>query len=132
MLRSMAHHDIDVAELAAWLAAEGRDALWSVDGEEVLASRLSVPCTAEDMADALRAHGGQVRVFDSREVSLPGGEPLTRANLGKVADVDEDAARAFQLAWMVGHTAGDPWMLVEDTLAKTASASARDHAQSLR
>jgi hypothetical protein len=126
----MPYHDVDIAELAAWLASDGLEALWSVDGEELLASRLSVPCTAEDLAAALRAHGGQVRVYDPPEVSLAQGERLSRANLSRLAEV-EDGARAFQLAWVRDGQAGERWMLVEDTLAKTASASAGDHTPSL-
>ena len=123
----MAHHDIDVAELAAWLIQQGGEALWTVDGEENLTGQLSVPCTAEDLAGALSARGGRIRVYDPPGAArIAQGEPLSRANLDKTAEYDDDA-RAFRVAWLRENTAGEPWMLVEDTLAKTASSEQPGH-----
>jgi hypothetical protein len=110
----MRHYDIDVGELAAWLEAQGRDRLWAIDGEHDIAGEISVPCTAEDLAQALRRHAGTVRVYASPE-NEPAG-PLNRQNLESVAEHDGDA-RAFRLAWTDGESAGDSWDLVEDTIA---------------
>jgi hypothetical protein len=115
----MAHHDIDVVEIAEWLLGQGREALWTVDGEERLAGALSVPCTAEDLATALRHRGGQIRVHEPPEHHLAQGD-LGRNNLDQVAERDDDA-RSFRLEWLQGPGQGEQWLLVEDTLAKTAS-----------
>ena len=117
----MAHHDIDVAEIVAWIVEQRADTLWTIDGEDELAGRLLLPCTAEDVADALRAHGGRIRVYDPPgEVDFAPGERLSRANLAKMAEV-VDHARAFHLSWLRDGDAEDRWMLIEDTLAEEAS-----------
>jgi hypothetical protein len=114
--------EIDATELASWLAEQPADILWSVDGEERLAGDLSLPCTGEDLATALRVHGGRIRV-ELPESEAPDAGDLTRANIEKAAE-REDGARIFRLAWATSEGAGEPWLLVEDTLAKAASASA--------
>src|SRR5262245_52500196 len=122
----MAHHDINVAELAAWLTQQGGKALWAVDGEERLAGELSLPCIGEDLAAALLARGGRIRVYEPPGDGLAPGHQLSRANLVTVAERD-DAGRAFRVAWVRDDEAvSDPWLLVEDTLAKNASESDED------
>ena len=121
----MTHHDIDVAEVVAWLVEQRAESLWTIDGEDELAGRLSMPSTADDVAAALRAHGGRIRVYDPPGASnFAAGERLSRANLAKLAEVVDDS-RAFQLAWLRDGTAGDRWMLIEDALAEEASSSDR-------
>lgn len=112
--------EIEVAELAAWLSTQGRDVLWAIDGEEHLAGELSLPCTGEDLAAALVTHDGRIHVDLPEAVALPPGG-LTRANFDTAAERDDDA-RVFRLAWVKEGGVGDSWLLVEDTLAKQASA----------
>jgi hypothetical protein len=112
--------EIEAAEFASWLAERAPDVLWSVDGEEQLAGELSLPCTGEDLAAVIREHGGRIRIeLPDNAAPVPGD--LTRDNIEEAAE-QEDGARIFRLAWVTAHGSDEPWLLVEDTLAKAASA----------
>lgn len=112
--------EIDAGELASWLIERARDVLWSVDGEEQLAGALSLPCTGEDLAVAIREHGGRIQVEPPAGAQIAANE-LSRADLEGAAE-REDGARIFRLAWLSPAGPGEPWLLVEDTLANAASA----------
>lgn len=109
---------INAAEFASWLAERAAGIWWSVDGDEQLAGELLLPCTGEDLAAVIRRRGGRIEVVPPAGAALEPGE-LTRANVEQAAE-HEGGARVFQLAWATPDGQGEPWLLVEDTLAPSA------------
>jgi hypothetical protein len=106
---------IDANVLAEWLTQRAPDRWWTVDGEEQFGRVLNLPCSGRDLAEALRRHGGSLKVF------LPTGRKLPAApaeHVEELAEVD-DGARVFQLSW--AGREGEPWLLAEDPLAAAAS-----------
>jgi hypothetical protein len=99
---------IDANALAAWLAREVADVLWTVDGENHLEAQLDLPCTGSALATAVRKHGGELLVLVPHHGSLGTSE----RDPGALAMEDEHGARVFQLAWK-----SEPdhrWVVVED------------------
>jgi hypothetical protein len=52
-IRAGPHFEISSTELAAWLEQQGVDRWWNVDGDPLLAGRLSFPCPADELAAEL-------------------------------------------------------------------------------
>ena len=111
------HAIIDANALASWLAREGDDVRWTVDGEASLEAQLDLPCTGSDLGDAVRKHGGELLVL----VPHPGEENATDPN--RLAVRDQHGRRVFQLAWKTDPTR--PWVVAEDIDIDSAVAASR-------
>jgi hypothetical protein len=48
------HYAISSAELGAWIAEQGTDRWWNVDGDPLLTGSLSFPCPGDELAEELR------------------------------------------------------------------------------
>ena len=116
------HVIIDASALASWLAGEGGDVRWTVDGEASLEAQLDLPCTGSDLGHAVRKHGGELLVLVPHQVSLVPREG-NAADPNRLAVKDEHGRRVFQLAWKSDPTR--PWVVAEDIDVDSAVAASR-------
>lgn len=108
------HYELPALELAAWLDLQGRGSWWSVDGDSLLMGRVSFPCSAEDLAKAVRQIGEPLLVLDKDRTG--NGQQITAADLDRLAEVDESTNRVFALCWK-RRAPRSEWLLVEDKAA---------------
>lgn len=116
------HAIIDANALASWLARQGGDVRWTVDGEASLEAQLDLPCTGSDLGDAVRKHGGELLVLVSHHGSVATVEG-NATDPNRLAVKDEHGRRVFQLAWKSDPTR--PWVVAEDIDVDPAVAAAR-------
>ena len=105
------HYVISATELADWLETQTEE-WWSVDGDWFLSSTVDFPCPAEELANALRRHGGQVLVFDTKAEAPHDPMPLAKERIENLADTsDTYGERTFLCRWKDGQ---EDWLLQED------------------
>src|SRR5262249_43052720 len=122
-------YEIAASELAAWLEQQGPGSWWSVDGDRFLSERVSFPCPASELAEALRRRGEPLLV-EALPPSLPekkqeDGQSIAASHLGALAaqdidtltdtlaDKDTEDNRIFALCWKRDAQAPG-WLLIED------------------
>jgi hypothetical protein len=116
------HAIIDANTLASWLAREGGDVRWTVDGEASLEAQLDLPCTGSDLGDAVRKHGGELLVLMPHHGSVvPAGADAMDPS--RLAVKDQYGRRVFQLAWK--SDPARPWVVAEDIDVDSAVAASR-------
>ncbi len=122
-LRDEPHYRISSSELAAWLEAQGTERWWSVDGDPLLAGRLSFPCPADELADELRRINRTLLVRDLRKPRSGRGEQIVAHDLDGLATRLGDNVRtnstpppwaSDRLFWLCWEDRGDEWLLAED------------------
>jgi hypothetical protein len=116
------HAIIDANALASWLAREGGDVRWTVDGEATLEAQLDLPCTGSDLGDAVRKHGGELLVLVPHHGPVVTGEK-NATDPSRLAVRDDHGRRVFQLAWKSDPTR--PWVVAEDLDVDSAVAASR-------
>src|SRR6266436_6780762 len=99
-------------ELGAWLDRQGSDRWWLVDGDPLLTSLVSFPCTGDEIAAVLRRIDKPLFLL-SRNAAQPGES----TELG-IEDIDRFAfldpfrdERMFRLRWD-SIPPGQEWMLL--------------------
>jgi hypothetical protein len=134
-IRAEPHFKIPSVALAEWLERQGVDRWWTVDGDPLLAGRLSFPCPADELAAELRRLNRTLLVQDRRESPSGRGQPVTARELDALVSRLGDNLvireprppwandRVFFLCWESG---GDDWLLLEDE--QTTESSRRDAA----
>jgi hypothetical protein len=134
-IRDEPHFRIAPSELAAWLERQGVDRWWNVDGDPLLAGRLSFPCPADELAAELRRVNRPLLVQDRTEARAGRGQQITSHDLDALVTRlgDNVATQGTRLAWMNDRILflcwqdfGDDWLLVED--AETTERSRQDAA----
>jgi len=117
------HYRIASAALADWLQQQGLDRWWNVDGDPILAGRLSFPCPVDELAAELRRLNRMLIVQGRPEDAAGRGQEITASDLDQLVTRLGDNAqitgapppwtndRLFFLCW-IGQE--DEWLLVED------------------
>lgn len=109
ILHAMADIEMDASRLADLLSSYDSTVLWTVDGAEQLSGTLDFPCDGRNLAEALRRLGGRVRVYGAGTQS-----PTT---LQDIAD-NADGRLVLSLAFVTSGGAGEPWIIMQDTIAE--------------
>jgi hypothetical protein len=134
-IRSGPHYELPADELAAWLAAQGNDRWWSVDGDPLLTGRLYFPCPADELAAELRRIGQPLLVQARKEDMAAKGQRIDRDKLnelaGKIADnlhlIRGEGLPAWsddRLLYLCWKESTNDWLLCEDSeIAKQMQAS---------
>jgi hypothetical protein len=109
--------EIQAKDLADWLVQQGADIYWTVDGDPLLAGRLSLPCPGDELAEELRKVGRPLSVFYPVAATCASDTKSARPKLDDLVETEELGTRVLQLQWKDA----DPiWLLIED---KETSAS---------
>ena len=104
-------HDLSSRELASWLDRQADTSWWGVHGDPFLASRLTFPCSSNELADEIRRSTRGLVVYDPSGGELPAGGTATADNLDAFVEHAELGTRVLQLAWKESN---GYWLLVED------------------
>jgi hypothetical protein len=110
--------EISAKELAGWIDEQGGSTYWTVDGDPLLAGRLSLPCPGDELADELRKINTPLLVFDPPGLSHPSAAP---PKLDDLVEREELGTRVLQFQWK----GSDPiWLLIEDE--ETSESASRE------
>jgi hypothetical protein len=135
-LRDEPNYQIASSELATWLEQQGVDRWWSVDGDPLLAGRLSLPCPADELAAELRRINRPLLVQDRTENPSGHGQQITGKDLDTLVTRlgDNLAKKGTPPAWasdrllsLCWADRGDDWLLIQDT--ETTESSRQDTAE---
>jgi hypothetical protein len=125
-INSGPHYVISSSELGAWIAEQGTDRWWYVDGDPLLTGRLSFPCPGDELAEDLRKLDRPLLVQAKKDDTAAKGQAIKKGKLdelvsrfadnlhvtetGKMPAWAED--RFLYLCWK-----GSPqeWLLAEDS-----------------
>ncbi len=112
--------EIRAEDLASWLEQKGPSIYWTVDGDPLLAGRLSLPCSGDKLAKVLRKVKKPLLVIAPvRKTCLLSGGAAT-PNLDDLVEYEELGTRVLQLRWKDSdHT----WLLIEDEETSTSESS---------
>ena len=77
------HYEIPAEELAIWLERQG-DSWWFVDGDPILAVRVSMPCPGEEIAVILRRLKRPLLVLDTSIHPQGKGEVIDNTQLDRL------------------------------------------------
>jgi hypothetical protein len=113
--------DLPVEEFAKWLIERAPDRLWSVEGEDQLEEKLSLPCTGRELAAELTKRGGCLRFSGPTDPSAKPDRDL--GVLSSVAYGKGDEI-IFRAAWVDDERNASGWLIVTDVLAEEATRSA--------
>lgn len=134
-IRTEPHFKLASATLAEWLERLGVDRWWAVDGDPLLAGRLSFPCPADELAAELRRIDRPLLVEDRGKVPSGRGQAVSAEGLDALVSRLGDAAatkaarppwandRVLFLCW---EDRGEDWLLTEDE--QTTESARRDAA----
>ena len=103
--------EIQAKELADWLIQQGSDVYWTVDGDPLLAGRLSLPCPGDELADALHAIDRPLLVFAPVVATRPSDAGSAMPKLDDLVETEELGTRVLQLQWKGSNQI---WLLIED------------------
>jgi hypothetical protein len=103
------HFTIAPYNLAAWIADQGENVWWTVDGDPLLMSRLDFPCPPEEIAAELQRHTTRLLVADPQRRA--GGEELTPEEFGHVTEMFRERGDPLFLSWETGEV---DWLLAQD------------------
>ncbi len=113
--------EIQAKELAAWLHKQGDNVYWTVDGDPLLAGRLSFPCPGDELASRLCKIGQPLLVLEPTEASHPSGVDMSAHQLDELVEREELGTRVLQLQWKGSEL---NWLLIEDE--ETSESMARN------
>ena len=102
------HYRIEAYNLAAWIEDQGEDTWWSVDGDQLLMSRVSFPCPADELAAAIQAVGKPLFIL-AKDPDANGGEIIPE-DVESLAVFRDQVARRLNLCWIDSY---DDWELTE-------------------
>lgn len=113
------YYEVSAETLASWLEDHAAEAYWSVDGDNLLTSRLDFPCPTEELVGELRRLGGQMLVR-APEGDNAKGEPIEEGGLERIVirespapGDDGEPSRTLYLRWE-GQDSSEEWVLFED------------------
>jgi hypothetical protein len=114
------YYQVSAQDLASWLVKNAQDASWSVDGDNLLTSRLDFPCPTEELAKELERIGGEMFVRAPANETGGIGETIGQDRLDAIvrherATQSDDAptSRALYLRWD-DQDVSEEWVLIED------------------
>jgi hypothetical protein len=131
-LRDKPHYSLSASELAEWLASQGTDKWWTVDGDPILTSRLAVPCPADELIRELTEIDRPLLVLARLDDAMAKGASIGPEKLDQLAGrLREQYSqpttpetwgddRFLVLSWQ---DSDNEWQLIED-LESTAQARA--------
>jgi hypothetical protein len=104
--------DVDTDVLADWIAQQGDDRWWRVDGDRELVRRESRPVSAVAFVDRLRRHGGRLSITVGTRG--PQTAPGTAEQLDAVIGW-KNFARSIECRWRRSNgRLGLPWEILEE------------------
>ena len=103
------HYRIEAYNLATWIEDQGEDTWWSVDGDQLLMSRLSFPCPADELVTAIQAVGKPLFVLAAKDFNANGSE-ISPDDVERLAVFRDQVARRLNLCWIDSY---DDWELTE-------------------
>ena len=113
------YYVVSAETLATWLEDHAAEAYWSVDGDNLLTSRLDFPCPTEELVTELRRLGGEMLVHAPQGESAKGA-PIEEDGLERIviressaAGDDGEPSRTLYLRWK-GQDSSEEWVLFED------------------
>jgi hypothetical protein len=111
------YRPVQAQMLAEWLSRNASDKLWSVDGDDRLASSLDFPCPTDELAEVLRSMNMIIQVQAPSMI-----DKLTLSNLDRAIfripaspEATEATLMSFNLYWE-DQTQDDSWILSEDLI----------------
>ena len=107
-LSQVSFRQVSTRDVADWLDRQGDYVYWSVDGDPLLASRLSFPRPGDELASELREIDKSLFVIDPRGGSQAATPSL---DLDDFVEKEELGTRVLQFRWTDSET---PWLLIED------------------
>lgn len=110
--------EISAKELAGWIDEQGGSTYWTVDGDPLLAGRLSLPCPGDELASELRKINKPLLVFDPPGLSHPSAAP---PKLDDLVEREELGTRVLQFQWKGSDSI---WLLIEDE--ETSESASRE------
>lgn len=103
---------ISTFELAKWLREYGAGSWWTVDGDSILGGRLSFPCPAGNLADALAHITGNLLLLDKDRSAESPSPVIDSTELNQHVNSDAAGERVLEFAWQ--KTPKIDWLLIED------------------
>ncbi|MBI1901983.1 MAG: hypothetical protein HYS13_12845 [Planctomycetia bacterium] len=132
-IRDEPHYELASRELAGWIAAQGADTWWTVDGDHFLTGRLAFPCPGDELATELRSI--------DRPLLVRSNDPSARGQALGRESLDPHVTRLGDNLQMTGQRplwtenrvlflswkgSNEDWLLVEDK--ETSESSSEDAA----
>jgi len=102
------HYRIEAHNLAAWIEDQGEAPWWSVDGDQLLMSRISFPCLGDELAAAIQAVGKPLFIL-AKDPDANGDEIIPEEVESRAVFRDQ-VARRLNLCWIDSF---DDWELTE-------------------
>jgi hypothetical protein len=109
-ITTLPYHTLRAEELAKWLEDQP-ERWWVADGDDVLVSEISLPCTSDEMAEAILNHGQPLIIYETnREVAKKPPE-VKAEDLDDFLDMrNPKKRRTLFLSWQGSNT---EWLLAE-------------------
>ena len=103
--------EIQAEDLACWLEQKGTSIYWTVDGDPLLAGRLSLPCSGDKLARELRKVKKPLLVIAPVRKACLSSSGSATSNLDDLVEHEELGTRVLQLQWKGSDLT---WLLIED------------------
>jgi hypothetical protein len=110
--RPSARYQVSSRDLAEWLRQQDDESWWSVDGDPLLMGRVSFPCSADDLAEALCKINKPLWVFDWSNEPRFLTDTVSSQQLDQLALQAGPDFRILTLCWV--DSSQIEWLLVED------------------